>query len=278
MAEFFNAYLDANPQAAPNGDGLGRTLQLPEMSRAHPGGAIRIVNGQAEAEQFGGVTKLNTYTDALAPGGSIMATVRRDANGTSVETRPGDPSSRTLIQSAVREGFVRETGPGTYADNVEALAGPSDAPEVAQQDNDEGDPADPGFGVFDPNEDAIWAENIEPIPQAIYDASIARSIGAVLTEDNLDAVGQELAKSAGMAPALAAEFVGAGYEVHRRIADRELGKLGLFDGELDAAYAWMRETKGPALRHCLQQFVMGRDITPLRKLAGEFQAERKRKA
>jgi len=258
------------------------TYQQPEANRVNPGGAVRFTAGQAgEGEQFGGVARHNTFHDAPAAGSSIMATQRRDAMGVSVETRPGDPTSRTLIQSALREGLVHEVAPGVFVDTVTGKSA-SGADQGKDGDNgadtDTDKPADPGTGVFDAREDAIWTEAIAPLPQGAYDAATARSIAAAISGGDFDSIGLDLAKEAGIEPALANEYIGAGVEMHQRIADRELGKLGLSGEDLQAAYGWMRSSRDVALRHCLQQFVMGRDIGPLRKLAGEYQLEQKRKA
>ena len=51
-----------------------------------------------------------------APTHSVLAT-RKQINGRdTVQLKPGDESSRTIISMAVREGLLIPTGPGTYAD------------------------------------------------------------------------------------------------------------------------------------------------------------------
>jgi len=167
---------------------------------------------------------------------------------------------------------------GHPARHSSAALSPTDAAaEPLAGEADQGNPADPGFGVFDAREDAIWADAIAPLDQHVFDSTTARGIAAAVIGGDLAEVSMELAKSAGMDPALAAEYVGAGAEMHQRTADRELGKLGLSGDDLQSAYAWMRESKGTALRHCVQQFVMGRDVGPLRKLASEYMIEQKRR-
>src|SRR5687767_14395725 len=86
-----------------------------DATRARQGGVIRVVAGQ-EAEAAGTITKHNTYTHTGTQGASIMSTAMRDRGGLSVELTPGDPSSRTVIQTAVRDGLVREVAPGVFVD------------------------------------------------------------------------------------------------------------------------------------------------------------------
>jgi hypothetical protein len=250
-----------------------------EANLAHPGGGVRFTNGaHEEGEVFGTVQRHNTYSETVPAGSSIMSTARRDSKGTSVELVPGQPSSRTLIQVALREGAVREVAAGVFVDNITAAEDPA-VPQQAQQGTDQQQASDdPGAGVFDPAETQDWLSDLSDhgITQTAYDSATARAIEAVVSGTGFEAVALKLAQEAGIEPARAAQFLDSGPAMHQRVADRELAKIGIAGAELESCYGWMREAKGPAMRHCMQQLVLSRDIQPLKKLAGEWRAEQGR--
>jgi hypothetical protein len=201
-----------------------------------------------------------------------MSTAKRDRGGISVELTPGDPSSRTVIQTAVRDGLVREVAPGVFVDvtpaGQPAQGHPQAQPEQQQQ----------AESLFDPQDAEDWAADIEPVPQAAYDNTAARITEAVVTGSfDVDSIAAKLAQEGGMSPELAADYVTQGKALYQRTADAALARQGLEGEDLHDCYSWMRETKPLATKHAIQALYLQADLGPLKKLAGFYQEETLRK-
>jgi hypothetical protein len=241
-----------------------------ESTRALQGGVIRHTAGQ-EVEVAGAITRYAAPTGG-AVNASIMSTAQRDRGGLSVELTPGDPSSRTVIQTAVRDGLVREVAPGQFVD-----VAPAGQP-VQGQPQQQADQQQQSESLFDPQDAADLAADLEPVPQAAFDNSVARVTDAVVTGSfEVMGIAEKLAQEGGMSPELAADYVTQVTALYQRTADASLARQGLDGDELQQCYAFMREKKPAALKHALQAFTLAGDLAPLKKLAGLFQEETLRK-
>lgn len=241
-----------------------------ESTRALQGGVIRHTAGK-EAEAAGTITRYVAPTGGTA-GASIMSTAKRDRGGLSVELTPGDPSSRTVIQTAVRDGLVREVSPGVFVD-VTPAGQPAQGQQQAQPEQQQ-----QAESLFDPQDAEDWAADIADVPQAAYDNTTARITEAVVTGNfDVDSIASKLAQEGGMSPELAQDFIRQGPALYQRTADAALARQGLEGDDLQSCYSWMRETKPQALKHALQAFTLQADLSPLKKLAGLFQEETMRK-
>jgi hypothetical protein len=244
-----------------------------EATRARQGGVIRHTVGQ-EAEAAGTITKHQTYTPTGTPGASIMSTAKRDRGGISVELTPGDASSRTVIQTAVRDGLVREVAPGQFVD-VAPVGQPAQGQQPQQQEEVQ---QQQGDSLFDPQDAADWAADIADVPQAAYDNAAARITQAVVTGTfDVSSIAAKLAQEGGMSLELAADYVTQGKALYQRTVDAALGRQGLEGAELQQCYAYMRQQKPSALAHALQALHHQADLGPLKKLAGLYQEETMRK-
>lgn len=243
----------------------------PDALRVHTGGSTRYSMGDTEAEKQAGVVKHVEAVTGTA-GSTIMSTVRHDSRGTSVELVPGVAASRTLIQSALRDGVVREVSQGVYVDVLPPGHRPADLTQV-QASND----PQQGERLFDLEDEADWLADIEPLPQHAYDNTAARIVdGIAFGSFDVDSIATKLAVDAGIEPSLAAEYVNEGAALYQRTVDAALARQGLEGDELQACYAWMRDTKGPTLKNALQQLYLAADLGPLKKLASYWQTEQMR--
>src|SRR4051794_22790032 len=66
-------------------------------------GAVQYTAGQEQPVQTGQAFHRVSY-DGTA-GGSVLASLQKHGPHASVELRPGDPSSRTMVEVAIREGL-----------------------------------------------------------------------------------------------------------------------------------------------------------------------------
>lgn len=222
-----------------------------------------------------GVTKYSMGQDAPLNQGSIMATLRRDGRGSSVELIPGNPSSRTKLETAVRDGLVREISKGIY---VDAQATQLQPMQPQQQPAKEAEAATdtPQESIFNKADMAAWNEDLEPIPQTSFDSAVAGTLAAITAQDRgrLDHVASSLAESAGMEPELAREYVNSGIQFYTETVARDLMKnMGMTKAQ---AYAMFNElgTKGhPKLTQAMQEVAhQGRSDT-FRELARQFKAK-----
>jgi hypothetical protein len=206
---------------------------------------------------------------------SVSATLQRVNGQDTVELIPGLPASRTNIKQAIADGLIEPVGPGLWRDKgtsgastgpaaAAAAANPAAAAAGTQQ-------ADAGAGVFDPEDDAAWNADIEPLSQSGYDTALAGSTVAILSgADGLDKVAERLAESEGMSIEQAQQYTEGGYGMYEGIVAREVTKAGLDPAEKESFYAWVREHKGKALQNALQELTMARNVKPWVHLAHEY--------
>lgn len=244
------------------------SISLPPQETNRVGsGALRFAVGGGEVIQSG-VTRHSTFHDRNTS--TVAATLQRVNGHDTVELIPGMSGSRTHVKTAINDGLIIPIGNGQYQDrgaanshnSGEAQAAQAPAPEAEVQ-------ADPGVGVFSPSEDEDWNAAIEPLPQHSYDSAAASITAAILSgANNLDRAAAQLAESAGIEPALAAQYVQEGHSMYERHVAREAASLGVTDKE--GFYSWMQESKSRQLQNAIQSLSMSRNIQPFKILALEY--------
>jgi len=232
------------------------------QSKVH-NGALRFALGDGEVTQPG-VTR-HAAGSASNSEGSVIRTMQNINGAQTVELIPGVAASRTHVSQAVADGLIEPVAAGIYRDVLRAApadGGPA-APEEAS--------FDPGAGVFNPQDDADWAADIEPLPQFAYDGATSSVIAAVLSgADNLNRAATQLAESAAIPVDLAAEYVTQGHAMYERVVAKEVASMGIGPEEKPAFYAWLRESKGRALHNAVQSLTTSRNVAPFKHLAAEF--------
>lgn len=199
-------------------------------------------------------------------GGSVVDTLDYRGTAMTVELIPGDPSTRTNVALALREGLIEEYAPGKYRDKVtpEGKQATYEVPEAPKQ---EGPGQQPQY--FDAEDDALWAREIEPLPQHAYDAATA-SVVAFVTQGHgsFEDTAKALAQNAGIEPALAQEYVQAGYAHYERSVAAALKPMGLEGARLQEFYDWARGQQG--LHEAVSQLAVVRNMEPFKALAVTF--------
>lgn len=232
-------------------------------------------SGSSNSIEQSGVTRHNTFHDRNTS--SVMGTMQR-VNGTdTVELQPGNSASRTNIKQALKDGLVTPIGNGLYANASEGRGYQPTQQQQSQQattgsatgDTTEQPQADPGLGVFIPEEDAAWQDWIDPLPQHSFDAASAGVTAAVLAgDDGFAKSAAMLAESAGIEVAEALNYVEEGYALHERHVAREAAAMGVTDKQ--GFYGWLREAKPQQLHRAIQSLSAARDVQPFRVLALEY--------
>lgn len=201
------------------------------------------------------------------PGGRVLSTLDHRGGQLSVELEPGNPSTRTSVDVAIREGLLTRDAAGNLQDTTnqqEVIQQATKAPETEHPQ------ADPGAGIFDPEDDQAWAADIDPLPQHAYDAAVASVIATTaLGHGDLDQTAKALASNAGIEPELAREYVEQGYTMYERTVARALAPLGLEGERLEQAYEFMRQ-QPERLQNALQQLVHARDVSAFKALGVAF--------
>jgi hypothetical protein len=206
----------------------------------------------------------------------VAATFARSGALQTVELIPGQPATRTDVRSAARAGLIEPDGRGGWRDvanqaaavaAVEASTRPEEAPEEPQVGE-----------TFDKKDLSLWAEDIAPLDQQVYDSAVSRAMEAAATGQGLEHVAVQLAKSAGMDPALAAEYVQAGTAMYQRATDKALARMGISGQELQEFYAHLRQEQPGNLRHALQKLALQHDTSEFKKLGVSWQEARMRRA
>jgi hypothetical protein len=226
--------------------------------------SLRVTGGQVQAT---GVARYVVGQDTPV---SIMATAQRSSAGLSVETRPGDPSSRTLIQSALRDGLVRRNSAGDYEDMRPQSAPPAGEAEVAASEVKEPAPEDQPFAYLDKEHLEEWNEMIEPISQPAYNGAVAAALSSITAGDgSMDKAVQRLVAETGMDPAQASELAETGSAMYRENLTRDLVSTGLISRtEAGTFYDWCREHR--RLGEALSTFMLAGQTNVFHALAQEY--------
>lgn len=240
------------------------TTTAPQESSRVIGGAVQMTYGSEPVEA--GPVARHVESQQGRHGAPVMSTLRRGSTD-SVELEPGNPASRTSLAVAERDGLIRRNAAGVYEDVLKSTAEPT----AASAENDPSDDQpDADAGVFNAEEDSLWAEDIAPLPQSAYDSAQA-SVVAVIAHGmgSVEDTAKSLAKSAGIEPAMALDYVTEGIAMHERTVARALAPLGLTGGRLEEAYAAFRDQ--PArLQDAIQRLVHQRDPSGFREMATDF--------
>lgn len=237
-------------------------------TRVHTG-AMRFTNGDAEATTSDLARHVQTYDGV--PGGSILATLQRMGPAMTVEMEPGNPSSRTDVRIALREGLLMRNAAGHLEEVAGAKLGrPGNAASGASSQGSEAAPADPGAAAFDAQADERWAAEIAPMPQHAYDSAQARAVAFVANgSGTLDSMANALARDAAMEPARARQTIENGIRLHQQAAEKALAPLGLTGDRLQAFYADARQ-RGGILQDAIQKLAMQRDPSGLVNMARDW--------
>jgi hypothetical protein len=240
-----------------------------EMSRVHTG-PIKLSMGPGGEVRDAGVTR-HVHTDTGHSGGSIMGTLRTGANP-SVLLIPGDESSRTSLVVAEREGLIRRNAAGHYEDV--AVAAVAEAARQGLQPGAAEQPTeDPSAGAIDAEEEALWAQDIEPLSQPGFDRATASAVGLIAHgTGSVEDIADNLARSEGIDPALANEYVSEGIAMGQRIVDRALAPLGLTGDRLAQFYEAVKQQPAK-LQDALQRVAHARDVGGFTALAAEWKAQ-----
>jgi hypothetical protein len=238
-------------------------------------GVVKYIHGQEEAATSTGVTQ-HTQNIGGTSGGSVAATLIATFGRPSVELIPGDPSSRTLVEVAIREGLIRRVNGQLEDVNSQAQPVPAVAPSVGTPDQgtDQAPEQDPNAHVFDAQADALWQADIESVPQYAYDAAISSAIGLLIGtgRGTAEQTALDFADRAAIEPAVAAEYIDAGFTYYTAQVNKALAPMGITGGQLDQYRAFI-STQPSKYQHALQQLVHLRDPSGFTDLATAFKSK-----
>lgn len=240
-------------------------------------GAIRVNPGE-EPEQMQ-VTKY-VHSTAGTEGGSVLATLDRAGHEPTVELVPGMPTSRTSVAAALRQGVLAHDDSGRLCDaktasgKQQTLQTKEDEQRsvVERQQREQQREQANAFGAdaFSAEDDNLWAQDIAPLPQHSYDAAVSSTIGAIVQgAGDLDQSAMQLARSAGLEPEMARDYIQQGVAMHERTVARAVAKLGIGEDRLEAFYDHVRG-KPQQLQDAIQRMVHMRDMTAWKDLAVDF--------
>lgn len=245
------------------------TIDLPHAAPGsmNTGGTLVFDAHSGEVEQWGYRRESISSVQHGTPGGSVAATLTKSGSMTTVEVIPGNPASRTDVRTAERLGLIRRDQSGNWVDAdatareaiEKNLTGTQDATQQAPQAQAE--------SLFDAEDLDAWAEDIAPLPQHAYDAAVAGAVNMALGQGNLESVTDTLARSTGMEPALAQQYVEAGYEMHYRAAVKATGMPA---ETAEKVFQWAQEATPSGLHDAISRLVYAHDGSGFRELARNF--------
>lgn len=238
-------------------------LQAPrEMTRVHTG-ALRCEGNEVVSV---GVSRYQLGSEA-PPSGSVLATRQRSHGHDTVELVPGVASSRTDIRTAIREGLIRETYPGSFEDMKAPAEGtPQDAPQEQQALTEE-------QFFSNPEENKIWSDAIEPLSQPSYDRAVSATVAALVSgKDSFESVAKSLAEANGMDPADAQELVDTGHDWHKRTLTADLVKQGLVTPE-NAEDFYQAARSNPRLERALLEVAIEGKTSEFRAMALQWKRQ-----
>lgn len=237
-------------------------------TRVHEG-VHRITAGDDAPTTVGVARHVMTFSGTA--GGSVADTLQT-LNGTqTVELVPGQPATRTDVRTAMREGLIQRGAGGRWVDAAAAQAAVQDlkavdTPEPAPQDG-------PDAGAFSAHDDALWAEDIAPIPQGAYDAALASMTGiASRGAGDMKRTALALAEAAGMEPELAMDYLEQGHAYYERTVARSVAPLGIGEDRLQDFYSHCQRDQG-RLQDAIQKLTHGRDLSGFKAMAGVWLAK-----
>lgn len=244
-------------------------VQPAQSIRVHSG-VHRYTAGDADPTSVG-VTRHVVSFNGTA-GGSVAETLQMVNGQQTVELVPGNPATRTQVQTALREGLIQRGIGGRWEDTsaqqpaVQALKALDEPQAPPQQDG-------PDSAMFDPQDDALWAEDIAPLPQGAYDAALASMTGIVSRgAGDMERTALALAESSGIEPGLARDYLEQGYSYYEGAVSRSLAPLGIQGERLQAFYGYCQRDQG-RLQDAIQRLTHMRDLSGFRQMAGAWLAK-----
>jgi hypothetical protein len=238
------------------------------------GGTVTRFNGlTGEAVSTSGHVQYRSDVNRPNPSGSVMQSIRTEGGSKTVELVPGDPSSRTLLSVAVREGLVVETAPGIFTDRVAPGQPLQAADQTSRESKEQAEDNPLADTIYDPKEMDIWSQEIADIPQHSYDGAVAGVTAALASAnpDKLEGVISSLAQSAGLEPEQAREYVETGVEWHAASIARDLEKsLGMSPEQIDRFWDQFRDKPHPRLAEAIGEVVNTGRADVFRELALDF--------
>jgi hypothetical protein len=241
-------------------------------------GTLTLTHRGGQTEMSASGTTRYQHSSGGTAGGSIMATLSATHGPATVELEPGNPASRTVLQTAVREGLIKSDGRGGWQDVTNdhgqqrtiatvATEAAQQAQQIeAQQAREQRQATE---GVFVPEEDAQWQAEMADVPDPAFRSTMALVTNAVVLGQSLDAAAARLSQETGMDPDAAMQKVITAGGLQQRIVDRALGKLGLEGEALEAFYT--EATNEPArLQNAIHHLMHARDVRPFQQMGREF--------
>lgn len=214
-------------------------------------------------------------------GGSILSTLNSSSGRPSVELQPGVPGSRTLVEVAVRLGYLAHNAQGAL---VMAGTVPQTAARQHKDLSDElallnqlevPDETDPTHGGVNAEEEGLWQLDIAPLTQHGHDHAVASVVSNIVHgHGTVESIANTLASTEGMAPAQAREFVDQGIAFHTRIVERAIATAGITD-EADVQAFFASTRANPLqLQDAIQKLAHARDLTGFMSMARVYTAGR----
>ncbi|MGA0610645.1 hypothetical protein [Caldimonas sp. KR1-144] len=252
--------------------GVDTSAQQDAASRVLTG-AVSLTAG-GDAVQHGATRYI--HSSEGREGGSVLATLSRAGTSQTVELVPGVPGSRTTVALALREGVLVRDSAGNLQD-AKTAAGQQHtletkaeehllANERQQQDQQQGF----GTDAWSAEDDQLWAQDIDPLPQQSYDSAVASAIGSIVHGSvGLDQTAQALARSAGIDPEMATDYVQQGVAMYERTVARAVSQLGIEGERLEQFYEHVRG-QPEKLQDAIQRMVHMRDMSAWKDLAVTF--------
>jgi hypothetical protein len=204
-----------------------------------------------------------------------MNTLQRDRNGPSVELIPGRAETRTGIATAVREGLVRAIPGGGFEDvttpdgaqrTLATAEGEREA-DAQEQAKAAERHATENAAFIDSEDEQLWQEDIESLPQHAYDGAVSSVVAVVAVgQGSLEDTAKSLSAATGMEPSLALEYVEQGIAKEERVVARVLAKAGISENQKEAAYQFFRE-QPQKLQNAIQMLTHQRDVSAFKELA-----------
>lgn len=237
--------------------------------RVHSG-VHRYTAGDSDPTSVGVTRHVMSFSGNA--GGSVADTLQMVNGQQTVELVPGNPATRTQVQTAMREGLIQRGIGGRWEDTsaqqpaVQALKALDEPPAMPQQDG-------PDSAMFDPQDDALWAEDIAPLPQGAYDAALASMTGIVSRgAGDMERTALALAESSGIEPELARDYLEQGYSYYEGAVSRSLAPLGIQGERLQEFYSYCQRDQG-RLQDAIQKLTHMRDLSGFRLMAGTWLAK-----
>lgn len=177
--------------------------------------------------------------------------------------------SETQAQVLERMGVLGRDGNGRYYETQSAQNTPASGyqqPQVEQQTPQASAPSENDFTVelFPQDIEDTVAAAIDPIPQPMYQAAMAKMLEGTMGEHDY----QEIARMAGITPEDArqrTQFVERAFAEQANSIARRAGV-----GDPQELWNWAQQEKPEAFAHARQEMVFGRNTGPMRALATQF--------